>query len=360
MLREVSGGVRLALRRWPSLLTLAAMIGLAWVVLSLVLTDVLVQVAVLRGGEALRDRHAVTFTPYYGNSDVSEVADATVRALAEQISDGRAYTAVVSNVRIDDPGFADGHSTMVVFGDALASVFPDLRLCAPAPCAMRGAALAEHPIAPIELAGRRLQAEAVLPTSATFFDPNVAGLPLDQRIVLHLPAADLLRLDWYEREEALTKAVLLAPDPAWVDAFVDSVGRDGLYLVPHDVAVDQPRRFQHIMIMSAMYIVGLAGFLGLVLSTFASAAAATMRRETRAFTIRRMCGARPGHMSVRVGSFLAVTVLALPVPLLLLLLLAGDPLASGARWVLAMVAIIFAVLWFSTVRKVLALDPMGR
>lgn len=49
MLREAGSGVRLALRRWPSALALATMIGLACLVLSLLLGDVLSQLAVLRG-----------------------------------------------------------------------------------------------------------------------------------------------------------------------------------------------------------------------------------------------------------------------------------------------------------------------
>lgn len=368
MLREARGGVRLALRRWPSVLSLAAMIGLACVVLSLVLGDVLSQLAVLRGGEQLRERHAVTFTPYYqsnsgsrvqGNS-ITSVDNATVGVLVAQIRREQAYAAIVGNVQIDNPNFADGIRTVVLFGDVLSSVFPDLHLCDPAPCAMRGAALADRHINPIEFAGERLKVDTVLPASATYFDVNAAGLKLDTRIVLHLPAEDLLRVNPIEREEALTKAVLLSPDARRLDMFLAAVARGGLYLVPQDIAVDQPRRFQDLMIRSAMYVVGLAGFLGLVLSAFGSAAAATMRREMRAFTIRRMYGAAPRHVSVRVGAFLAATVLALPVPLLLLMLLVGDPLAGGASWVLAMVATIFALLWMTTSRQVLARDPMGR
>ena len=361
MLGEAVGGVRLALRRWPSVVTLAAMIGLACLVLSLLLGDVLSQLAVLRGGAKLRERHAVTFTAYHKQGGVSNVDDATVDTLVSQIRNGQAYAVIVSNVQIDNPDFADGIPTVVLFGDTLLSVFPDLRLCTPAPCAMRGAALAGRTINPIDFAGEYLDVNAMLPASATFFDVKVAGLPLDRRIVLHLPPEDLLRVNPIEREEALARAVLLAPDARQVDTFVASAARGELYLVPHDVAVDQPRRFQDLMIMSAMYVVGLAGFLGLVLSAFASAAAATMRREIPTFTIRRMYGATPRHVSVRVGAFLATTVLALPGPLLLLLSGApvADGVADGARWVLALVAIIFAVLWLTTARRVAAHDPIG-
>lgn len=360
MPREVRGGARLAVRRWRSVLTLAAMIGFACVVLSLVLGDFLSQLAVLRGGEQLRTRDAVVFTPYYERSGVSRVGAATVEALVSQIRRGEAYSAIVHNVQIDNPHFADDNPTIVLFGDVLASIFRDLNLCDPAPCAMRGAALAGRRIHSIDFAGEHLDAVEVLRPSAAFFDANAAALQLDHRIVLRLPAEDLLRVNPIEREEALTRTVLLAPNAHRIDTFVANSARGGLYLVPHEIAIDPSRRFQMMMIRSAVYIVGLAGFLGLALSAFASAAALTLRHELPSFTIRRMYGAAPRNLSTRVGAFLAVSMLALPVPLLLLLLLAGDPLASGARWVLILVTTIFAFLWISSVRQVQNHDLMGR
>lgn len=317
------------------------------------------QLAVLHGGEQLRARHAVTFTPYYERNGVSRVDDVAVGALVSQIRNGKAYSAIVYNVQIDNPEFADGNPTIVLFGDVLLDVFRNLKLCDPAPCAMRGAALKDRLIDPIEFAGERLNADEVLKPSATFFDANAAGLPLGNRILLRLPAEDLLKVNPIEREEALTRSVLLAPNAHRVDAFVAASVRGGLYLVPNDVAVDQSRRFQIIMIRSAVYIVGLAAFLGLVLSAFASAAALIMRRELPSFIIRRMYGASPKQLSTRVGVFLATTILALPVPLLLLLLIAGEPLAGGARRVLILVFTIFSLLWFSTVRQLHTNDLMG-
>lgn len=350
----------MALRRWPSMLSLAGMIAVACVILALVLGDVLSQLAVLRGGAELRNRQAVTFTPYYESGDVSRVDDRVVDVLVSQIRSGQAYSAIVNNVQVDNPDFADGIPTVVLFGDVLSSVFPDLQLCDPAPCAMRGAELSDRQIGPIEFAGTRLDVDNVLPLSATFFDANAAGLPLDARIVIRLPADRLPLVDPIEREEAMTKAVMLAPSDQDVDAFVSGCVRGGLFLVPHDVAVDQPRRFQDLIIMSAMYVVGLVAFLGLVLSAFSSAADATMRQEVRAFSIRRMYGASSWHVSVRVGSFLATAVLVLPVPLLLLLRLAGGSVADGALWVMWVVVGIFALLWASTARRVLTRDPMVR
>ena len=110
-MREVWKGFVIALRRWPTMIALAGMIAVACVVLSLALGDVLSQVAVLRGSKQLRERHAVTFTPYYPSRTNSTVGEDTVQLLKGMIDRQEAYTAIVGNMGIDDPHFASGHAT---------------------------------------------------------------------------------------------------------------------------------------------------------------------------------------------------------------------------------------------------------
>ncbi len=336
------------------------MITFACVVLALVLGDVLSQSAVLSGGRELRARQAVTFTPYYQFSAVSDIQGAAQDLLIAGASDGTAYAAITNNVAVNNPDFADGVPTVVLIGDSVSAVLPGVDLCSPAPCAMRGAHLADWQINPIEFAGETFTPDMVLRSSATFFDPNVAGLNLDGRIVLLVPPSKFPLMDEFEREEAISKTVLLAPSSTEVDEFVSSAARDGLLLVPHDIAVDQPKRFSELMVMSAMYVAGLVAFLSLVLTAFASTADSAIRRESASFAIRRMYGAKPHHMLVRTGSFLAVTMLAAPVPLLLLLRLVGDPVAPGANVVLVVVLAIFGALWAVNYRRASSRDPIER
>lgn len=80
MLDEIRGGFSVALRRWPVMFTLAGLITIAAAVLSLALVDVLSQVAVLKGGRQLRERHAVIFTPYYPpGGEISRVGEDVVQ-----------------------------------------------------------------------------------------------------------------------------------------------------------------------------------------------------------------------------------------------------------------------------------------
>jgi len=357
-MREVWKGFVIALRRWPTMLALTGMIAVAWVALSLALGDVLSQVAVLRGSKQLRERHAVTFTPYYPHGTYSTVGKDTVQYLMGMIDRQEAYTAIVGNMGIDDPNFAGGHSTLVLFGDVIPDLFPDLQLCDPAPCAVRGAKLAGQNIEPVRIAGEDIPVVKTLPVGATFFDVGFGGLPLDHRIVIRVPTRVLPLLHPIEREEALIRAVLFAPAGEVVDAYVSGCAEGKLFLVPHDVAIDQTQRFRGIMVVSVMYIVGMLGFLALVLAAFVSSARLTIRQENRTFRIREMCGATPMHISLQVGGFLAAVVLVLPVGLLSLLVLIGGPFEAGALWVMLAVVINFVFLWFTSVCEARVLEKM--
>ncbi|HCC33190.1 MAG TPA: hypothetical protein DEQ28_04720 [Clostridiales bacterium] len=362
-MREVRDGLVMALRRWPTMFALAGMVAVACVVLSLALGDVLSQVAVLRGAKQIRERRAVFFTVYYPHGRVSSVGDDTVRFLIEMIDGQEAYTAIVHNMGIDDPAFAGGYTPLVLFGDAVPDLFPDLQLRASVPSAMQGAQLAGQNL-DVSIAGETIPVAGALPAGATLFDPNAAGLPLDRRIVIRAPARMLLLLNPIEREEALARAVMFAPADEVVDAFVSGCAQGGLFLVPHDVTVEQPRRLGAIMMTSAMYIVGMLGFLALVLSAFVSSAHLTIREEMPAFKIRQMYGATAMHVSLRIGSFLAAVVLVLPVALLSFLFVVfvviGGPVATGALWVMSAVILNFVFLWGRSVRDVLHQDRIGR
>mgnify|MGYP001202326842 FL=1 len=362
-MREVWDGVVMACRRWPVMLGLSGMIASACVVFALALEDVVSQVAVLKGAVHLRERHAVMFTPYYPSGEASHVGNETVQYVMDLINRQKAYAAIIYNMGLNHPDFAGGHPTLVLFGDVLPDLFPELPLCEPAPCAMRGSKLADDKIHAVNIAGESIPVVGTLPPGATFFDPNAAGLPLDNRLVIRAPTKLLPLLNVQEREEALVRTVLLAPEAKVVDTFVAGSAHGGLFLVPHDVAVDQPQRFREIMMSSAMYIVGMLSFLVLVFVAFVSSARLTIRQEHRAFKIRAMYGATPFHLSLRIGGFLAAVILIPPLSLLSLLLwylhVAGAPAPGVPLWVMLAVLLTFVSLWFSSVRKVRITEKIG-
>ncbi|WP_017972612.1 hypothetical protein [Actinopolyspora halophila] len=359
MLGDLRGGVRMALRRWPTMLSLAAMIALVCVVLAFVLADVLVQFKALRGGHELRERGAVVFKPYYGSTDPTAAPERAVSDLVDMVQQERAYTAVLNNVRVDEPSFADEVPTVVFIGSELEATMPELELCDPVPCAMRGAEVSQR-VGAVELAGHTFGATEQLPGSATYFDASRGAVPLDERLVLNLPAESLPHLNRMEREEAMTRAVLLEASDSELDSFIAGSAAGGLYLVPSHIAVDQPQRLAEIMVMSAMHVAGLASFLGLVLVALAATVRQTLHRQRAVFAIRRTHGAGRGHIAVRLAGFVGIVVLVPPLPLLAGIRLIGGPLSSGAVWVLALLAVTFLSLWSWAVKQQRGDEPKGR
>ena len=364
MLGEIRDGFYLALRRWPVMLTLAGLITISTVVLSFALVDVLSQVAVLKGGKQLREQDAVFFTPYYPpDGDVSRTRDDAVHYLMDLIDRQQAYTAIVYNMALDDPDFAGGYPVLLLFGDIVPKLFPELHLCEPAPCAMRGAKVGGAVVDSVHIGNEDIPVEGILPGGTTFFDANAAGLLLDHRIVVRAPTGAMPGLNPIEREELLTRAVLLNPPASSVNSFVRNAAQGGLLLVPHDVSVEQPRRFREIMMRAVMNIVGMLAFLALAFSAFVSSARLVMQQERRGFKIRQMYGATPVHISLRIGSFLAAVVLIPQVALLLLLQvflgLSGAPASGSPVWVMACLVLLFAFLWISLTREVLAKEGVG-
>lgn len=221
LLDEIRDGFILAFRRWPMMLTLAGLITLSTMVLSFALADVLSEVYVLRGTTELRERHAVFFTAYYPEGgEVSHVDDETVRYLMNLIDQQQAYTSIVYNMALDNPDFAGGYPTLILFGDVVPNLFPDMHLCIPTPCAVRGARVTADGVDTLNVGGIDISAEQTLPRGTTFFDVNAAGLPLDYRIVVRAPTSVIPILNPIEREELITRAVFLNPTDSMVYTFI--------------------------------------------------------------------------------------------------------------------------------------------
>jgi hypothetical protein len=346
------------------LLTLAGLITISAAVLSFGLMEVLSEVAVLKGGKQLREQNAVFFTAYYPpEGGVSQAGDNTIQYLMGLIDQRQAYTAIVYNMALQDPDFAGGHPTLLLFGDVVPELFPDMHLCDPAPCAALGAKVSGYVGESLNVGGLDIPVEHILPRGVTFFDVNAAGLPLDNRIIIRVPTQVIPHLNPIEQEELLTRAVLLDPPDSIVDTFVSGAAQGGLFLVPNEVSVEQPKRFREIMMGSVMYIVGMLAFLTLAFTAYVSSARLVMQQERREFKIRQMYGATPLHISLRIGGFLSAGVLIPQVALLFILqrflLLSGAPAPDAPIWVAAFLVLIFAFLWHTLVQEVLAKEGLG-
>ena len=104
LMKEVTGGMRLALRHWRELAGTTLIFALVCFALSFILGDVIVEVGVLRGGATVRREGATTFACFYlPLRPVSNTSPRLLDMLAEKIEEGRAYSSVIGNLEADSP-----------------------------------------------------------------------------------------------------------------------------------------------------------------------------------------------------------------------------------------------------------------
>lgn len=350
--REFRGGIAMAARRWPAMLGVATLVAATCAMLALTLGDIWAQVGVLRAGAVLRERDAVMFTVWYPVNATTDVSAKMIAGVASPVRAGDAYTAVLNNGFTDDPERSDDPPVLLV-GDVVPELFPDLELCDPAPCAMRGAARPAVPDDVVRVAGHRVPVSATLPAGASFFDPNAGVRKLDSRIVVRLAPGDLARLNPDAREEAVHRTVLLAPDAASVEALVTASAARELYLVPQSLASRQSVSTRDSLTTAIMFTIGGLAFLALVLLAFSAVARDAVAREARAFAIRRLHGAPGAALATRTAGFLSCVILVPPLlPLGALAAVAGPFVSQSVPLVAAVVVVVFLVLWLRITNQV--------
>lgn len=349
MIGEVIGGASLALRRWRELVGTTLIFSLVCLAMSLVLGDVITQVEVLRGGEAIRRERAVAFAPFYPIESVSMTSPRLLGMLSEKIEKGKAYSSVLYNLGLDSPEDFVA-PTILVAGGRVGGLFPDLGLAPTAPGAFVGADVT--PTSSVRLGSKQIPIVGKLRRGAVWFDPSAAGIELDDHQVLQVTPEEFSELDVYAKEELVLRAVFLDASDDFIAEYIAEAAKGGLYLVPQRIAIEQPQRFASLMVRASLYVISMAAFLLLELLSFGATTREILERERRGFTIRRMCGATRLALTVRLASFLAMIVLALPVPMCLVLMLVGGPASAGALAALVSLPPTYAVLLLTFLRRV--------
>lgn len=348
---DIAGGLASAWRHRGTVVGVALMMAVVCTVLTLALADVITQTSVILGAKGLRERDAVTFTTYYRSRTTTEPSPELMSGLAYRIEAGTAYTAVIGNVEIGNPSFADGHRALVVVGDGAQTAMSGVELCSPAPCAMVGERIKNGLSEPLRLGGLDVPVTAGTPSSAALYDPNATGIDLGTSVLIVLPPSSLGELNAEEREEALTRTVMFSPSDDEVAQFAEEVNQEDLTLVPHRIATDQPERYRELMVRAGLYGLGLLALTGLVLLAYASSIGSTLRRERAELMLRHQYGATTLDTCVRVAVFLASTMLVLPVCALLLFALTGPPMNQAAAVSGAALVTVYLVFLVRTTRR---------
>ena len=351
---EISGGVRTAWRHRWSAIGVALIVTAACTTFTVLLSYVMTQASVIIGADQLRRHDAVTFSTYYyrlppGPSDPST---GLMEGLGERIDAGSAYTAVINSVEVGDHSFAGGNHAVILIGDSAQAAVSGVELCSPAPCAMAGDSIRHELDGPLRIGGQTVPVVARMPATTKLFDPNMAGIGLGSVVLIRLPASGLDQLNAMEKEEAVTRTVLFAPSDEDVAQLVHDANSEGLALVPHRIAADQPERYRELVVWASLYGLGLLAVAALILSAYGASIRSALRRERAELLLRHQYGATTAEICLRVAVFLASTMLVLPTCAILLFSLAGPSMTAAAAVAEASLILIYLVLVVRTTSRV--------
>lgn len=353
MYSEFRGGARMALQRWPIILAISTLVAISAAILVLIVSDVVTQSTALRAGKEFRNLSAVVFTPYYGHEGPTPISSDLAQSLQQLVDSNSAYTAVIGNVNSNIVRGGESPAVLLVFGDAIFRTMPYLALCDPAPCASIGAKVKNVSLEKLQLGIFEIHSTQILPFSSAFFDANLGVIPLDEKVILHLRAKDLAKLTLPEElEEAVTRSVMIGADQSAISIYVDQAAKNQLYLVPRNVAIDQPARLSGFMLLSVMYVIGLVVFLAIILFAYSSVAGHMLKQAHSVFAIRITHGADSKDVTARVSGFVFVALLALPIPIVGLLQFLPPPISTSARAVGATLLVISTYYVISFSRKI--------
>ena len=319
-------------------------------IFTIALSDVITETSAILGATNLRQRDAVTFTTYYAASSSLDPSTALMENLGAEIDSGTAYTAVLGNVEIEDRSFAGGNRAVVLIGNSAQEAVSGVELCSPAPCAMTGENIKNEFDGPLSIGDRTVPVLAR--STATLFDPNATGIDLGSTVLINLPPDSLDHLRSEEQVEALTRTVLFAPTDEEVAQFARDANNEGLTLVPHHIAADQPERYRDIMIRAGLYGLSLLALTTLVLFAYSASIRSTLRQERAELLLRHQYGATTADICLRVAVFLASTMLVLPTCAVLFFSLAGPPITTAAAAAEAALIVIYVVLLVQTTRRI--------
>ena len=306
-INAVRSGIILAWRHKIAAAGIALMISVICVVLVVALADVITQTSVIIGAKKLRENNAVTFTPYYLESNTTRPSAEFVGELGRKIDNGAAYTMVSSNVRINDPSFANGNRAIILIGSSAQMAITGTSLCSPAPCAMAGERIPNPIQNSLKIGDENITVSKTIPSSAALFDPAATGVDLGKSVLIVLPPSKLDILDEYEQEEAVWRTVLFSTTD------------------------EETERYRELMVRAGLYGLSLMAVSLVVLNAYQTAVRSIIRREKSALILHHLYGATHTDLNLRVLVFLAFTILALPTFSLVVLSVMWPPFNSTNR-----------------------------
>ncbi len=355
---EVGNGIALVANHFIQVITIMMLMGLVCFSIGMNLPIVTDKAIALYQSQELRAHDPVYFTAYYDDTREKTEDQASVNILANELTKGTAVSYISNDIELSHKDFANRHHVFIVMGSkANLAVFGIPHPQSTKPRAYLGSALTETSIN-LPIAGYKLTAREHLPANASFFSPHGFGESFAHYVVIVLPPSALLRMDEAEKENALFNTVFLMNEPSHISdhdlsAFLHSCHRRGMDFIPQNLSVDLPEQFRKVVAFTISYVVPSLALLILVFFLFYSLGKTLVREEMTELRIRYLFGATLGSLSIRVITFLLLSlVIPAVLPTALLAYWAQEKFVIPGIIILIFTAIVFVLCTLTSMRTI--------
>lgn len=328
MLTEIRGGARMALSHWRSGLLISSCLSVMVFMLTIVVVGLSEDDQEDKIQSQIRAQEGYAFTVAQRadlNTDPDKEPDhdgalspRALELLEELLKQPGTYGIAPFGSSDDGATPDSGDATrefMVIIGQGIEQVHPNVDWCSPAPCVMRGAK--SIPLDPTIHSGEITLPgdghEAILQEGAGLWEPDSGATNLDYEKILRLTPTDLPKLS-PRAQRALSERVILLgePNPDVLEEFLAESYRSGHTLIPQ--RLDAPKRpfldsHTHIALLVLILVLALSA---LAVIAYCLHARRIVDRTVRALAIRRMCGGTPEGSYLRMASYIGFSMALIP------------------------------------------------
>lgn len=358
LFHEIRNGITLVTHHFVQIITIMLLMGLVCFSIGMNLSTVTDKAIALKQSQELRTRNPIYFSAYYEDSSSSSEDTSSLSILINALNKGTALTYVDSDIELSHKDFANRHHVLIVMGKKTnLAVFGIPNPQSTKPRAYLGADLPEKSIE-LPIAGYHLTASQHLPSHASFFSPHGFGESLDHHVVIVLPPSALSRMNEQEKTRALFNTIFLMKEPSHISdddlsLFLRSCYSWGMSLVPQNLSVSLPEQFRKVVALTISYVVPSIALLILVFFLFFSLGKTLVREELTELRIRYFFGATLGSLSIRVITFLLLSLVVPAVlPSALLAYQAQQQFAIPGIIILTFTLVVFLVCTLTTMRTI--------
>ena len=330
------------------------------ILFSLLYSDINNNIQILIQSERLGRNSAVIFNTFYTSNNIADVKDENIDFIANLDRQHKYISAILHNIPYDLQHINPHKNVTILIGNKLDEVYPELKLCNPPACGMKGFDLKNIPITSYSIEDLTINFDHTLPRDAVWFDTNSIGIDLNDHIIIRLAAEHIAKVAPESREEAITKSILFTNNDSVLQDFIIQSRSSKLVLTPIYLGSSMPTRLSELIATALIFLLALLSTIVLATGSFIYSFRDLVRIINFDFNLRFAYGANPLWLLAYYSLHIVLTIFLLPAILNILIITTIYPLESGAFiatiYIVTVLAISLIMLYYSIWREVYSRD----